>query len=353
MSIGAKALRLFLGGRERDATRPEDYVAYLQEKRYSPSTVRRYRSAAYGVRADPAAFNRLDDASVKAFVANQGTSATGATYEVALRCLERYLAESCQDLSEMSHHDGIAFCTWLKVRYSTATVKTYLAAAQGYARAAVGQLHLQGNPFADVKGPRLVRRNGLTAPVFQDDLAVLDLWRGTSPVDLRDQVVIALGYGMGLRISEMIDLDVDNIQGDCQALVWRRKGSVMVRREIPASVARVLEAYRRVIPARGPLLRATRGGQSQALSPNRWTRSGAWSRLSLRYRFAPHRLRAGYITRLYDMGMKPLEVMALADHASLVTTVMYLPERCKAPPDTLPDVLGRALPWRSDISRGE
>ena len=141
-------------------------------------------------------------------------------------------------------------------------------------------------------------------------------------------------YGAGLRISELVGLDVDDVDLD--------KGSILVRagkgeksRVVPVGRAgrRAIEAYltqtRPVLLARssgkrsgGALFVNSRGG--------RLSRQGCWKILKshaaaagLEGKVSPHTLRHSFATHMLDGGADIRVVQELLGHASLATTQVY------------------------------
>jgi site-specific recombinase XerD len=146
-----------------------------------------------------------------------------------------------------------------------------------------------------------------------------------SAVRLRDDAVLELLYGSGLRVSELCGLDVDDVDLPAKHVtVWGKGGK---QRRVPASVASVEALCAYVRDARALLMRPeTPAG---ALFVNlRGGRLGPRDVRRILDRRAPtpthpHALRHTYATHLLDGGADLRVVQELLGHASLKTTEIY------------------------------
>jgi integrase/recombinase XerD len=156
------------------------------------------------------------------------------------------------------------------------------------------------------------------------------------PKDLlgrRDRAILETLYGAGLRISELVGLDLDDIDLDeGTVLVRRGKGSksrrVPLGRAARAAVGDYLAVSRPTLVARG----GARSGAALFLNARgrRLGRQGCWKVLKayargagLREVVSPHTLRHSFATHMLDAGADIRVVQELLGHASLATTQVY------------------------------
>ena len=151
----------------------------------------------------------------------------------------------------------------------------------------------------------------------------------------RDRAILETLYGAGLRISELVGLDVDDVDlGEGSVLVRVGKGSKGRRVPLGRAARRAVGAYlsgsrpellsraRSTPAARGALFLNARGG--------RLSRQGCWKllkghaeRAGLETRVSPHTLRHSFATHMLDGGADIRVVQELLGHASLATTQVY------------------------------
>jgi integrase/recombinase XerD len=215
--------------------------------------------------------------------------------------------------------------------------KTYRASSVARALAAVRSFHrflvLEGDTDADpaegVARPRVPRT--LPRPLTADEVGALIAASpedGTPPA-LRDRAILETLYGAGLRISELVGLDVDDVDSEEGSVRVVGKGSR--ERIVPVGKYAVaaLDAY--LVRGRPTLARPrTRGALFLNQRGGRLTRQGCTNivkamarRAGIRKRVTPHMLRHSFATHLLEGGADVRVVQELLGHASVSTTQIY------------------------------
>jgi integrase/recombinase XerD len=153
--------------------------------------------------------------------------------------------------------------------------------------------------------------------------------RGDRPLALRDRAILELLYAAGLRVSELVALDVGDIHLSVEYVRCLGKGAK--ERIVPIGAAAVRALQRYLVHAR-PALVGRR--PTAALFVNRrggrLTRQSVWTMLRANARAAglrtpvhPHTLRHSFATHLLDRGADLRAVQEMLGHASVVTTQLY------------------------------
>ncbi len=181
--------------------------------------------------------------------------------------------------------------------------------------------HLPGAPKQWMKLPKTLSETEVTA--------LLELPVGLGPEDVRDSAMVELMYAAGLRVSELIALDLSAVNLEVGSVLATGKRDK--QRMVPiGEVARLkLEAY-----CRDVRLTLLKGRASTALFVTRrgasMTRQNFWNILRLRARRAgihkpifPHMLRHSFATHLLEHGADLRAVQMMLGHASIVTTQIY------------------------------
>jgi integrase/recombinase XerD len=234
---------------------------------------------------------------------------------------------------EAAPDDLAAFVDWLRRRrtahgavYAPSTVARTLVAVRGLHRFLVREGLADDDPSAEVTGPRLRRRlpKALSAEQVERLLAAPS---GDAPVTLRDQAMLEVLYAAGLRISELVALDVDDV--DVPARTVRCVGKGNRERIVPLGrvACRAVEAWlvrgRPALQPTGPALFCNRRG-------GRLTRQGGWKiikkhaeQAGLADTVSPHTLRHSFATHMLDGGADVRVVQELLGHASVNTTQIY------------------------------
>jgi integrase/recombinase XerD len=280
---------LFRGERHAVARDPDvdGFLALLAARR-SPRTVEAYRR------------------DLAALAGHIGKPPAQATLEE----LERYTAQL--------RADGLA----------PATIARRTAAARTFFR----HLQLLGvrddNPAAAVQLPRRPKPLPKTLSPGEAE-RLIDAAKGTQPRALRDQALVELLYGAGLRVSEAVGLDRAGV--DLDARLVRVVGKGDKERVVPIG-RHAAEALRRYLAKGRPFLdRRHRAELFLNARGGPLTRAGAF--LILRglaekagldpQRVHPHLLRHSFATHLLEGGADLRSVQEMLGHADLSTTELY------------------------------
>jgi integrase/recombinase XerC len=253
--------------------------------------------------------------------------AAGSTYIVFL---ERHLggALTLADLGALSAGDIRAFLAHRRETLSARSLSQTLSAVRSFHRFLDRRLGVACAGLALVRGPKVVP--GAPRPVSEDQALGLLTEAGADPdreewEARRDEAVLALLYGCGLRISEALSLT----RGDAPLGASLRilgKGSKVRLAPVLPQVRAAVDAYLAVLPFElapdARLFRAARGGP---MPPRRVQELMARlrGRLGLSERATPHALRHSFATHLLGAGADLRSIQELLGHASLSTTQRY------------------------------
>ena len=185
------------------------------------------------------------------------------------------------------------------------------------------------NPaIALVRGPKV--KPGAPRPVTEDQALGMIAEPALDPdreawEAARDQAVLTLLYGCGLRISEALSLKRSDAPIPDALRITGKGGKTRIVPVLPAvreAVDSYLQAAPFVLEVDQPLFRARRGG---ALSPRhvQATVQVLRSRLGLPASATPHALRHSFATHLLGAGADLRSIQELLGHASLSTTQRY------------------------------
>ncbi len=232
---------------------------------------------------------------------------------------ERAVAAHVATVSASTHGDGKP--------YRATSVVRGLSSVRAFHRFLLREGAMRHDPTASVVRPKLPR--SLPKPLSVDDVTRLVVAPDGSAKGLRDRAVLETLYGGGLRISELVNLDVDDV--DLQEGSVRVLGKGGKERDVPLGrYARdAISAYlTRVRPqfatarSRSALFLNQRGG--------RLTRQGCAGILAghaehagITKKVTPHTLRHSFATHLLEGGADIRVVQELLGHASVATTQVY------------------------------
>jgi integrase/recombinase XerC len=160
--------------------------------------------------------------------------------------------------------------------------------------------------------------------------AVVDSTAGADePIGLRNAVVLELLYASGIRVSELVGLDIDDVDRGRRLL--RVLGKGRKERSVPYGVPaeRALDAWLTrgrpalAVPGSGPaLLLGARGGRLDAREARRTVHDAVGGTPGAPD-IGPHGLRHSAATHVLEGGADLRSVQELLGHASLATTQIY------------------------------
>jgi integrase/recombinase XerD len=213
--------------------------------------------------------------------------------------------------------------------YRPSSVARSLAAVRSFHRFLVREGETSADPAEGVARPKVPRN--LPRPLTVEEVGALvgAPAEDGNPASLRDRAMLETLYGAGLRISELVGLDVDDVDLDEGSVRAMGKGSR--QRVVPLGryAVKALSAYMvRGRPAlTGPRSRAAlflnqRGGRLSRQGCTNIVKAMA-RRAGIRKRVTPHMLRHSFATHLLEGGADVRVVQELLGHASVATTQIY------------------------------
>ncbi len=209
-----------------------------------------------------------------------------------------------------------------------ATVSRRLAALRTFYRFLLNEGMLHQDPTNNLESPRIMERLPQVLSVSEVE-SLLNQPRVTDPAGLRDKAMLELLYATGIRVSELISLDLDQVNLKHGFIRCLGKGSK--ERIIPLGSVASHYVSEYLVRARAKL---TRGKLTSALFVNRrgrrLTRQGFWkiikkyaSAARIKKDIHPHTLRHSFATHMLENGADLRSVQELLGHADISTTQIY------------------------------
>ncbi len=203
-----------------------------------------------------------------------------------------------------------------------------LAALRTYFRFLVTEDRLQSSPADSVSHPK----DTVHTPDVTDRYTIEAIIEGfpDTPAGRRDRALIELLYAAGLRVSELVGLDLADVQIGQRVVRVRGKGRkerlVPFGRPAAAAITRYLPdraCFRaKTTDDQEPLFVNQRGGRISDRSVRRILDQGVRRSADLNH-LHPHALRHAFATHLLEAGMDLRAIQELLGHSSLATTQVY------------------------------
>ncbi len=211
---------------------------------------------------------------------------------------------------------------------SPATIRRQISAARTYYAFMVGEGEVAQDPTDRLQPPK----PGRSLPdvlTVTEVTALLEAPRVDDPLGWRDRTLLELGYGAGLRVSELCGLELKDLvltEGLVRAFgKGGKERLVPIGRNVVGAVSVYLHSVRAELDRGKTRNRVLLNARGQPLS-----RVGAWGivkkaaeRAKITKRVTPHTLRHTFATHLLEGGADLRAVQEMLGHADLATTQIY------------------------------
>lgn len=226
----------------------------------------------------------------------------------------------------------VAYVLELKERrYAEASVARKVAAVKSFFQFLQAEGCIRGNPTETLESPRVGKSLPRPLTVRQVDELLEQPSKRKTPEALRDRAMLELLYATGLRVTELVSLNLDSISLDSRSPSARCLGKGAKERAVPIheQALRALVTY-----LNDGRSRMVKNKKERALFVNRrgerLTRQGFWLILKQYAREAgleepvtPHSLRHSFATHMLRGGAPLRSVQELLGHANISTTQVY------------------------------
>lgn len=190
-------------------------------------------------------------------------------------------------------------------------------------------IHHQGfkNPCELIESPKLERRLPEVLSVTEVE-SLIESFQGQTPNELRNRAMVELMYAAGLRVSELLDLTLDDLHLSMMMVRCIGKGGKERMVPIGEVACEALESY--LSQGRDKLMKKKTDTLFLNRSGNAMTRQGFWKILKkkaleagITKEISPHKLRHSFATHLVENGVDLRLVQEMLGHADISTTQIY------------------------------
>ena len=258
-------------------------------------------------------------------VEKNSSAHTITNYLVDLKAFEQFLGE--KDVASVDHLMLRKFLAEMRARnYAKRTIARKLASLRSFFRFLYREGHIKANPITAISTPKLDKK----LPIVLDEGKVATLLQCPPEDDifgLRDRALLETIYSAGIRVSELVGLDVRNVDLIGEVIKVFGKGSK--ERMVPIG-APAASAIRKYLDKRGEAKARDKNavflGKNGTRLRDRSVRRIIDKHMracSLAEHISPHSLRHSFATHMLDRGADLRSVQELLGHANLSTTQIY------------------------------
>ena len=210
---------------------------------------------------------------------------------------------------------------------NTKSVARHLSAIRTFHQYLIIEKISKQNPCDLIETPKLSRDLPEILSIDEVD-RLLESFRQDKAGDIRNRAMVELLYASGLRVSELLNLKLDDSHLSMQFIKCQGKGSKERLVPIGEVATEVLELY--LSTSRPELLKTPTNLLFLNRFGERMTRQGFWKILKKQAQVAgitkvlsPHKLRHSFATHLIENGVDLRLVQEMLGHSDIATTQIY------------------------------
>jgi integrase/recombinase XerC len=249
---------------------------------------------------------------------------TITNYSIDLAAFSLFLGE--KDVSAVDHLALRRFLAEMRAKnYSKRTVARKLASLRSFFKFLYREGYIKSNPITAISSPKLDKK----LPKFLDvaKMTKLILAPDTKTESgLRDRAILESLYSTGIRVSELVGLDVSDVDFISGVIKVLGKGSkermVPIGDEAIAALRKYLGKRSKSVKDKEAVFLNNHGRRLTDRSVRRVIDKYIHS-CSIEEKISPHSLRHSFATHLLDKGADLRSVQELLGHMNLSTTQIY------------------------------
>lgn len=275
----------------------------------------------------------LDDFSRILKIERNYSNNTISSYLSDLKSFDSFLEKNRINFKELNNkHTKLFFRNLSKKKFSPRTIKRKFSSLSSYFSFLLDRRIIKNNPLNGVFTPKIPKILPEILTIEEINNIFLAAESSKNEIlSLRDRCILEMLYSSGLRVSEVCELRINNIQFDLDLIRFFGKGSK--ERIIPLTyyarkwLKKYLSESRKILSSR-----SKRSSNYVFLSNNglSLTRMAIWfsvkkyvNSAGVLKKISPHTFRHSFATHLIDGGANLIEVQALLGHADISTTEIY------------------------------
>ena len=251
------------------------------------------------------------------------------SYERDILQYNKYLEEEKLNYSKMEQDDIKEYLNHLQqIGKKTSSISRSLASIRSFYQYETRVKKVKNNPTEGVQAPKVEKH----APSILSSQEVELLLNQPQDVDLkgtRDKAMLEFAYATGMRVTEMISLNIDDVNLDNATVVCKANNK---QRIIPLG-SLSLKALKEYVEEARPILVRDENEKSLFVNINgrRLTRQGFWKivkyykeQAHITKEITPHVLRHSFATHLLQNGADLKSIQTMLGHSDISSTQVYM-----------------------------
>ena len=254
---------------------------------------------------------------------------TELSYKRDLSKMKDFFAgEGIRDIKDVSEEALCKYVEYLNQSgFAAATVSRSVASAKAFFHFCVNEGIIDKDPTGVLKAPKIEKK--MPEILTMDEVTrLLDQPKGDSPKEIRDKAMLELLYATGIRVSELMNLEISDVNMQMCYITCRdanKERVIPFGREAKHALTRYLDGGREAMVEdhSSTILFANCSGQKMS-------RQGFWKLIKYYAKKAkitaditPHTLRHSFAAHLVENGADLRAVQEMLGHSDISTTQIY------------------------------
>ena len=248
-------------------------------------------------------------------------------YRLDLEDYFNYLHQEGLDYKDIEYEDLMGlFNHFEKLKLSNKSIRRHISTLKGFYKYLNSKNIILNNPFNYVNLPR----KEIKLPRYLSYPELLEIFNNleiNNDYDLRDRLILELMYATGIRVSELTNIKVSDINIGNQSIIVFGKGSkerMVYFNDVCKNILnRYLKIYNKLNKKKTNYLILNHKGDKITTCGVSYILNNIIKKVSFNKHITPHMLRHSFATHLLNNGCDLLTVQELLGHSSISTTGIY------------------------------
>ena len=248
-------------------------------------------------------------------------------YELDLVDYFLFLKKEGLNYKEIEYQDlRYLFSHYEDMNLSNKSIRRHISSIKGFYKYLCLEGILNNNPFIYVSLPK----KELKLPrylTYEELLEIFNSMEIKTPYDLRDRLILEILYGSGIRVSELVNIkimDIDLKSQNIRILGKGRKTRIVYYNDVVKKVLdKYFKIYKKLDKKNINYLILNQKGDKLTTAGISYILNKVIKKISFNKHITPHMLRHSFATHLLNNGCDLLTVQELLGHSSISTTGIY------------------------------